>query len=231
MNVRKLSDIEYKYLLDTDELREARDLSDKRNNIIQKSPYFTDNVKQKINAMSHDLASIMESVINRESIDSIDDYSDALDALALANADIQIEISESTRDEKFGKFKKSHPLYKDFLKWQQIQNHIGSSEWSYLVKQNHKTALCDISLWFAAFLIPLIGITSGNVIGLTCSVIGFVLVVLFLLALSVIFNTQMERNYYIDQLHRIKNYTMSRSKKTLKSRNSNLFHLLSFIRK
>lgn len=231
MNVSKLSDVEYKYLLDTDELCEAYNLSNKRNSTIQKSPYFKNDVKQKIDLMSHDLTCIIEGIIKRQNINSFENYNDALDALSLANADIQLEISESTRDKQFGKFKKSHPLYKDFLQWQQIQNHIGSSEWSYLVAQNHRTALGYIGLWFVIFLIPLIGITSGNVITLMCSVIVFVLISLFFLAITVIFSTRMERNYYIDQLHRIKNYTVFKSKKLLKSKNSNIFHLLSFIHK
>ena len=231
MNAKKLSDIEYKYLFNIKELRLAYSMSRERNETIQKSIYFSEDLKKSIGEMSNDFASILDDIIDRHNIESFEDYRAALDALALANADIQIAVSEATREKQFHKYKKSHPLYNDLLKWQQIQNHIGSTEWLYLVAQNHRTALCNIGLWICILLILLVGMTSKNIIVLTCSIISFVIVALVLLAVTVAFSTQMERNYYIDQLHRIKNFTMFKSKEILKTKSANIFHLISLIHK
>lgn len=231
MDVSKLSDVEYKYLFDIDELREAYKLSEERNETVQKSPCFTDEVKKKINEISTDFACMINNIIERQNIKCFEDYKHALDALTLADANIQIAICESTREKQFGTFKKSHSLYKDFLKWQQVQIHIGTKEWLYLFAQGHKTALGYIMLWVFALLIILVGILSGNVIEVICCIICSFIVVLVILAFSIAFNTRMERNYYIDQLHRIKNYTLFKSKEVLKSKNASIFRLLSMIHK
>lgn len=231
MDVSKLSDVEYKYLFDIDELREAYKLSDERNETVQKSPYFTDESKKKINEISTDFDCMINNIIERQNIKSFEDYKNALDALTLADAGIQIAICESTREKQFGKFKKSHSLYKDFLKWKHVQIHIGSKEWSYLFTQGHRTAISYIALWICALFIFLICLLSRNIIAVLCGITIFFMAILALVGFSMAFDTRLGREYYIDQLHRIKNYTLFKSKDVLKSKNASIFRLLSMIHK
>ena len=231
MNISELSDIEYKYLLDIDELREASRLSSERNSFIQKSPYFTPETKKKINGISQDLSCMIDDIVERKNIKSIDNYSDALDAITLANTDIQIAVSKSTLNGQFEKFKMSHPIYKEYMEWQKIQQHISTKEWFNLLVQNHKTSFLFVLIGFVAAFIVLCGALSKNFWLLLCSLILIFIFIIGTLVVALFRSVQVERDYYIDHLYRTKNYTQFKSKEVLKSKNTFFLRLFSSLHK
>jgi hypothetical protein len=222
LDINNLSDLEYKYKFNINDLNEALVLIEERNDTLQNSTCVQPELKEKIKRITNDIDLLINKIIDRDGIKCLDDYNNAIEAAILANCEIQIMVDRHALHKGFGNLKKKNPLYSKFKQWQSIQAKIGSKDWGAMVTENHSTILSLLVISLAVLFLGIVGICSESLL--------LVMEALFLfIVISIAFILLSERLYIledIDRQYRIKNLTNYRSGTTLKVKNQKFLSLL-----
>ncbi|HCR44008.1 MAG TPA: hypothetical protein DIV41_05440 [Ruminococcaceae bacterium] len=221
MDIKHLSDIEYKYIFNINDIIEAREICNQRNDIVKESD-VPNEIKNSINERSNDINSLLCKVIDKIDLNNSDDYDNVLNAAIIANSDIQILIKTCLLKGKLGEISKKNPLYNDFCKWQNINIRLGAKSLLYIWNENHSTTVAFCELFLSAIVIILIAIISKNTIGI---IIGGIAFAALFVMWGFIYSKRIKEFSDIDYLNRIKNSLQYKSKTVLKSTQKELLNL------
>lgn len=227
MDIKNLSELEYKYLFNIPDIIEAKEICHCRKEAMKKAGQLEKPDKNYIDELSEDLELLLEQLITRKDISTSDDYDMVLKTAILANSQIQTRIEKSVLQKKFGKIKRGHPLYADFQKWRTVYLKMGAKGRSRMFFENHSTSISYLVMIFAIFVFGAIAFFSRNIYLLF---IDFILFVVLLVA-TVVNENNLEISNYIDHLTSMKNNFQYRNKNELKLKSTlkEILELISLI--
>ncbi len=192
MDVKKIGNIEYNYILEIDNIKRALYLSILLHLKIKKQEDIKLSDRRIISRYAKEFKVLCKKLINREGINSYSDYKNCIQALVLINAKIQAILN----DKKYNRNKFVEDIEKEYNKINRYLPYAQSSAMVFV--ENHLTCI----LFFILVGLMVCWLAISTFVVDFFAVVVALITLLVLTVIFTIFYKRIYKNFYIDQINR-----------------------------